>query len=173
MFKVICTAALILTPTLIRADGIGTVDATFDGEARTYHTISVKHGEDTAATATYNNTSRLSSLSIQAHPAPRFTSTDVLSISIDWIGEIDAAKSPMSVEVLYLPQGMSKPFYTTDQMPEAPKITFDSLDISASPGHATGTVEATLCLVPKLYEAPDPTDCMQITAGFDTAIYAR
>lgn len=42
-----------------------------------------------------------------------------------------------------------------------------------SSGHATGSFSGKLCLVPKLYETPDPNDCKLISGTFDTEIQVR
>lgn len=162
-----------LTPLCALADEVGQVTATLGGEERTWYAISVKRGEETASTASLKNSKRLSSLTIQAHPEPRFTTSDVLSLDADWFGLAAAGKAPTTVEILYLPQGMSNPFYTTDQVETRPVMTFDTLAIDGETGQTAGSFTARLCRVAKLYEAPDTSDCLDLEGRFDTQLRIR
>ena len=174
MRSVLATAAIAVGfPSLLSAEEIGQVNAEFDGEQRQWFTIAVKRGDEQAMTASFKNSKRLSSLTVQGHPEARFTTKDVLSVNADWFGEYAPGKAPVSVEILYFPVGMSGPFYTTDQVPDAPVLTIESLDLGSEPGYVAGTFAGRLCAVPKLYEEPDLNDCKAMSGRFDTAVRLR
>lgn len=162
-----------IVPSAVFADQIGEVSATFDGSERQWYTLERTVGEQTAASASFRNTKRLSSLNIQAHPEPRFSNVGVLSISASWFGTFELGKAPVSVEVLYLPEGMSNPFYTSDQVTDGATLAIESINLDEGSGHITGRFTAKLCHVTELYEAPDMGDCKDIDGAFDTKLQVR
>ncbi|MGA9573242.1 MAG: hypothetical protein WBS20_04755 [Lysobacterales bacterium] len=174
MKRAIFTIAFSLAcPAALWAEEVGQINADLDGEARQWFTISVKQGERKALSASFRNDNRLPTLSLQGHPEPRYSSADVLSVTASWFGAYDPAKSPVSVEIIFMPEGMSKPFYTSDQVAESPTLTVDMMEWSDDTGRATGSFSGKICLVPKLYEAPNLDDCKTVSGTFDTAIQVR
>ena len=168
----IATMVAFAMPTVINAEEVGKINLTMNGEAREFFVISATRGDETVRTASFKDDGRLPSLDVQGHPVPRFTASDVFSISAFWFGSFDPGKSP-DVEIIYLPETMTKPFYTSDQVPEAPQFTLDSFEQDGTSGRATGSFTAKLCFVPKLYEPPDMNDCKVIEGTFDTALDVR
>lgn len=173
MFRPVSAAALFLLPQFGFAESVGTVDVDLGGEVRTFHTVGMKRDGQTAMTSTFNLSDRLSDLTIQAHPVPRFTSTDVISINASWFGAYSDGAAPASVEVLWLPEGMSKPFYTSDQVSEAPVLEIGMINRDGETGQITGTISATVCRVSGLYEPPDMEDCLPLTGTFDTQVLVK
>ena len=148
-----------------------TVD--LDGEDRSFYFISVARGDQMAMTASFVDHKRLPSLNFQAHPEPRFTTTDVLSVSGSWFGGYSEGKSLTDIEILFLPKGMSEPHYTTDQVEGDPTLTLDSFEIDGETGQVAGEFSGKMCRVAKLYEAPDLDDCMDITGTFETPLMVQ
>lgn len=160
----------LVIPTAIWAEGVGTINANFGGEQREWHIISVTRGSETIITAGYRDHRMLPTLSLQGHPEPSFTVTDVLSISGSWFGGYSESKPISEVEIIFMPNGMSKPFYTSDQVPGDPVITLERFEKGDETGHASGTFSGKVCLVPELYAEPDLNDCKEISGNFDTPL---
>jgi len=174
MKKIISIALFLLSwPAIVCAKEVGQINAVFDGEERQWYVISVERGDQTVLTASLSNLKRLPSLSLQGHTTPRFSNADVLSINASWFGAYDPAKAPASVEIIFMPKGMSNPFYTSDQVPEAPELTIETMEFDDASGRAKGSFSGKVCLVPKLYEAPDLDNCKTISGTFDTGIQVR
>lgn len=155
------------------AQEVGQINAELNGEARLWHVISITRGDKTALSASMSNLKRLPTLSLQGHLEPKPSTTDALYITAHWMGAFDAAKSPTGVEIIFMPNGMSKPFYTSDQLSEKPALTIDTAVLDESSGHVSGSFSGKICLVPKLYETPDPNDCKTVSGSFDTDIQVR
>lgn len=166
-------ALSVACPAALWAEEIGQINADLDGQARQWFAISVKQGDREALSASFRNDERLPTLSLQGHPEPRFTSTDVLSVTASWFGAYDPAKSPTDVEIIFMPEGMSKPFFTSDQVDETPTLKVDTMEWSDGFGRAAGSFSGKVCLVPKLYEAPNLDDCKTVSGTFDTQIQVR
>ena len=160
-------------PTLVMAEEVGSMTVDLDGEERSFYFISVARGDQTAMTASFVDHKRLPSLNLQAHPEPRFTTTDVLSVSGSWFGGYSEGKPLTDIEILFLPKGMSEPYYTTDQVEGDPTLTLDSFEVDGETGQVAGAFSGKMCRVAKLYEAPDLADCMDITGTFETALMVQ
>lgn len=163
----------LVSPATLWADEIGKLTASFDGEDREWHVISVTQGERTAMSASFGGSKRLPTLSVQGHPEPRFTTSDVISVSGSWFNGYAPGKDVTGVEIIFMPQGMNKPFYTSDQVPGDASMVLESLDLSEEAGEAHGTFDGRICLVQELYAEPDLEDCMDVSGRFDTALQVR
>ncbi len=152
------------------AEQIGTVSLTLDGETEEWFTASGKVGDNTAYTVSFTPSNRLSKLNIQAHPEPKISAKDFMAISVSYFGEYEAGKSPMNVEVLYLPEGMSNPFYTSAGLPTKPTVEVEAMEFDEGFGQIIGTFGATVCKVQGLYEDPNTDDCIEISGRFDSQI---
>ncbi|MHA3980618.1 hypothetical protein ACW9UR_23370 [Halovulum sp. GXIMD14794] len=160
-------------PAMLSAEEIGGMTASFDGEEREWHIISVTRGERTAMSASFSGPERLPTLSLQGHPEPRFTTSDVLAVSGSWFNGYDPGKSITGVEINFMPQGMSKPFYTSHQVPGEATMTLESLELGEETGQAAGAFSGKICLVQELYGEPDLADCKEVSGRFDTLLQVR
>ncbi|QEP30327.1 hypothetical protein [Pukyongiella litopenaei] len=160
----------LVVPTAVSAEGVGTITADFGGETKEWHIISVTRGNETAISAGYRDHRLLPTLSLQGHPEPRFTVNDVLSISGRWFGGYDESKPISGVEIIFMPNGLSNPFYTSDQVPGDPVMTLERFEKDGEAGHATGVFSGKVCLVPEMYAEPDMSDCKDISGSFDTPL---
>ncbi|MCX7560561.1 hypothetical protein OS190_13370 [Sulfitobacter sp. F26204] len=173
MRLVVALVALFGTPCLAQAEQFGSVSAVLDGEQQDWFTISDGAGENMAASASFRKGKTLSDLSIQAHPQPRFSSKSVLSISVSFLGEYEAGKAPMTTELIYLTDGMRKPFYTSEGVTDAMSVDIELLEAEDSIGTVKGTFKSKVCLVKELYADPDLDVCKDISGSFDTQIQIR
>lgn len=169
---ILIVAFLAACPAALWAEEVGQINADLDGEARRWFVISVTKGDRTALSASFRDDKRLPRLSLQGHTEPRYSSADVLHVTAFWFGDYDPEKKP-TAEIIFMPDGMSKPFYTSDQLEEKPTLTVDSMEWSDGAGQVTGSFSGKICLVSKLYETPDPEDCKTISGTFDTRIEVR
>jgi hypothetical protein len=170
--KTILVIALV-APTALWADEVGKITANLDGTQSEWHIISAKRGDKTIMTAGFGGPKKLPSLTLQGHPEPHFSTTGVLSVRGSWFGGYESAKPLSQVEILFLPQGMSKPFYTSDQVPDGAEMVLDNIELGDETGQASGTFSGKICLVQELYEAPDMNNCKVVSGSFNTALQIR
>lgn len=163
-------AATLAGPALAAAEEFGRIEATLNGEARTWYTIALTHGGETDASATFSAAPQVSDLHLQGHPRPSFTTGDVLSIDLMYIGNVGPGAVPMSAEVTYMPTGMTPPIWTSLPDGSGTTVAFDTLDLDGDIGHAAGTFAGTVCLVETVASDPDPTRCQRIEGRFDTQV---
>lgn len=162
--------AAVLFGTGAMAESFGTITADYGGESRQWHTITLVAGGTTAASATFDAGRMLSELHLQGHPRPAYTTTDVLSIDVSYRSPYTPGATPMIIEIIHLPEGMSGPIWTTDRAPTQPKVSFETLDLESDTGRAIGSFEATLCFVESLYAEPDLDRCKPIVGSFETNV---
>lgn len=162
--------AVALLPSFASAEQFGTVALTLNGESQDWYTISNGSGAELSATATFTNNASLSNLSIQAHPEPVYSSDKVLSLTLTYYGAYETGKAPITIEVVYMTDGVRNPFYTSDGGDSPPTVSIDLLEDGHNPGHVTGHFAAKICLLKELSGEPDPNDCKDITGRFDTRI---
>ncbi|WP_112321365.1 hypothetical protein [Oceanibium sediminis] len=152
------------------AESFGTISADHGGDSRDWFTIRIDTGNATGASATFRAGKMLSNLHMQGHPKPSFTTKDVLSIDASFRSPYKPGAAPMIVEIILMPDGMSRPFWTSDQAPGPAEISFETLDLNSDPGRAVGTFSAVLCMVEELYAEPDLDSCKPISGSFETNI---
>jgi len=149
----------------------GTVNGDLNGEARQWFTLMVPMDDRLIATATLKFNRRWTDLHIQAGPTTSFTTNDVISIDLMFMGEMAAGASPMSTEVTYLPEGMSGPIWTTAEAEHGqPTVTFETLEIAEDLGRAIGTFSARLCFQDGFVAPVDLDNCQDISGHFDTQL---
>ncbi|WP_417268761.1 hypothetical protein [Celeribacter sp.] len=175
MLTLLRIAALVLFsfPAATAAEQLGTVSIIWDGEAQDWFTISDDSGDALIAWASLKNGERLSSISIQAHPNPRFSSKNILSISLTYLGAFEPDTPPNEAEFIYTTNGMRPPFYTSAGAPIAPTVTIEGYEATQQDGQLTGTFSATLCLAKDLYGDVDTNDCKDLSGSFSTGILLR
>lgn len=157
-------------PTIASADQFGTVAITLNEESQNWYTISSNSGGALSASATFTNDTTLSNLSIQAHPEPVYSANKVLSIALTYYGAYETGKAPITIEVVYLTDGIQNPFYTSDGVASTPTASVELLEDGENPGHVTGHFAAKICLLKELSGEPDPNDCKDIKGRFDTGL---
>lgn len=152
------------------AEEFGRIEATLNGEARTWYTLTMTRDGETDASARFSTNQFTSDLHLQGHPQPSFTSTDVLSIDLRYSGKYQPGAAPMEAEIMYLPAGMKPPFWTSSQTGTPVSVTFEDLSLDGETGRAAGTFTATLCMMQTLGGDPDTSQCQPIEGRFDTRV---
>lgn len=172
---VIATLALALAASApAQAEEFGRIDATLNGDARTWYTITLQQGGQRDASATFSSRrigfSSSSDLHIQGHPRPSFTTSDVLSIDLTTVGDIEPGTVADGVEVMYMPTGMRPPFWTSGEGAGSASVSFETLTLDGEIGRAVGTFQTTVCIKETLMADADPTRCQDIAGRFDTQV---
>lgn len=174
--RLVCVAAIsgmALTATQLAAAQpqsapMGSLEASIDGAPYTGETLKTpSEGTSTAAFRAYGP---VVNLSLQAHdPQAESLMHNVLSLEISLMGN-DASASVIESSASYWPEGMGKPFYTSDEGGGETQITFEALSLDGDDAKASGSFTTTACLKKGYLEEIDMTDCLPIEGRFDTAL---
>lgn len=169
----ICMALSLALPLPALSQEFGQIAATYDGEERTWYTIARESGGETQATATYGSSlANFFDLHIQGHPRPTFTSTDVLSVDAMVQGGIEAGGRLVDVEILHIPDGISRPTWTSQDAPTRSTLSIEAIE-TGEPGETgtlTGTFSGQVCLRESMTAEPDPMNCRMIEGRIKTRI---
>ncbi|MDF0600406.1 hypothetical protein P1J78_06665 [Psychromarinibacter sp. C21-152] len=157
-------------PAAALAEEFGTVTVDMGGEARTFYTITAESGGETAATAEFGKQSMFTTLHIQAHPAPRFTATDVISLDLMWMGDFAPGKAPNSVELIHMPDGMNGPIWTNEG---APQPIATDLEIDLEGGTVRGSFGGPLCIRESIAAETDTGTCMEVSGTVESGLLVQ
>ncbi|MFW8566112.1 hypothetical protein [Orrella sp. 11846] len=147
---------------------VGAVNATIDGTPYAGETLDVP--SEGTSTAEFRSFGPTASLSIQAHdPEAESIMRNVLSIKISLMGS-DASASIMDASVSWWPDGMSKPFYLSEDSGTAPEVVFDALSLEDGASTAQGSFSAIVCRKDSMFAEADTSDCRQVEGTFDTPL---
>src|SRR5690606_23956543 len=109
------------------ADSMGSVTATIDGKP--YSAITLSSTSSRAASATFSQIGAMVQISIQGHDLDTGDIMDnVLNLEVSLMGA-DASSKIYEATLMYWPQGMSKPFYTSDGVGSTVAVTWDQLSL--------------------------------------------
>lgn len=162
--------ALCMTPPALSQGGstpVGTINATIDGTPYYGETLDVP--SEGTSTAELRSFGPVNSISIQAHdPQAEGIMRNVLSIEVSLMG-IDASASIMEASVSWWPEGMSEPFYLSEESGTAPEIVFDALSLENGAA-AQGNFSAVVCRRDGTFAEADTSDCRQVEGTFDTVL---
>lgn len=147
---------------------VGTVDATIDGTPYSGETLDVpSEGTSTAEVRFFGP---VTSISIQAHdPEAESIMQNVLTMEVSLMGN-DASASMMDVSVSWWPEGMSPPFYLSEDSGAAPEVVFDALSLEDGAATAQGRFLAVVCRRDSMLAEVDTSDCRPVEGTFDTAL---
>ncbi|QRX65052.1 hypothetical protein JS578_13350 (plasmid) [Dysgonomonadaceae bacterium zrk40] len=147
---------------------VGAVNATIDGTPYAGETLDVP--SEGTTTAEFRSFGPVTSLSIQAHdPQAESIMRNVLSVEVSLMGS-DASASIMDVSVSWWPDGMSEPFYLSEDSGTAPEIVFDAISLEDGAAAAQGSFSAVVCRRDGMFADADTSDCLPIEGTFDTAL---
>lgn len=164
----VATAAIL--PGSLAAQELGRITGHLDGAARVWHTIRMTQMGRTVASAGIAQGPRLTEIGIQGHPEPRFATEGMLTLDIRYPGAYVPGAEPLSVDILYMPQGMGGPFWTSDGAPRRPNVEIVLLDVWGNFGRLRAAFAGQLCLRKIISSATDPENCREITGVVDTGL---
>ncbi|MGV0908504.1 hypothetical protein [Martelella sp. FOR1707] len=142
------------------------VDATIDETPYSGETLDIP--SEGTSTAEFRPMGPVTSISIQAHnPDAESIMRDVLTIEVSLMGG-DASASIMDVSVSWWPNGMSEPFYLSEDSGTPAEIVFDVLSLEDGAAAAQGRFSAVVCRRDSMFADADPNDCRRVEGTFDT-----
>lgn len=159
---------LALFPLSALAEEMGTIDADLGGEAKTWYTITLGGNSTDDSSATFDDEGGFAMLHLQGHPGDRFTTNDVISVDLMWMGTFSAEKAPISVEFLYMPNGMTGPFWTSEDAPQPATADFDVV-VEGDP-KVTGTFSGMLCFKEGITTPVDTANCKPFSGTVDSTL---
>ncbi|MDF0598311.1 hypothetical protein [Psychromarinibacter halotolerans] len=165
--------AAFASSTATTAEELGRITGFLDGEPTAWHTITMQQGGRTVATASVVQGVRLTELYVQGHPEARFGTAGLLSLEARYTGTYAPGATPLSVDVLFMPDGMGGPFWTSRGAARAPVLDIVSLEIWGNFGRLEAVFDAQLCLRPIISAATDPDTCRKVTGVIETELSAE
>jgi len=166
-------AVAVVLPCAGHTDELGQITAFMDGDQRTWHVITFEQSGRDFATATFRQSGHLAELQMQGHPVPEFTSKEVLSIDARFKGLYTPEAEPMSVDILYTPNGLSGPFWTSRGTQEQPDFEILSFDIWGDVGTLSALFSGQICKRQRLFSQTDTTDCIRVNGLVETRVEMR
>lgn len=166
-------AALTCAATAARADELGRIAARFDGAELVWQTVAVRRADGTMATASLRLGPRMTELYLQGHRAGGDTRTDVFSLDLRYGSPYSDGAEPLFADILYMPEGMGGPFWTSDGAAEMPTIRVLTLEVWGGFGRVDAVFAGELCLKERITAAPDPTRCKEVTGRVETELFVE
>lgn len=152
----------------IAKTAMGSVDAKIGDMAYSGETLHVP--SEGTSTAEIQSFGPMTSISIQAHdPEAGSLMRNVLSIEVSLMGS-DASASIIEPSVSWWPEGMSPPFYLSEDSGTAPEVVFDTLSLEDGAAAAKGRFSAVVCRRDSMLAEADTSDCLPVEGTFDTAL---
>lgn len=161
--------SLTATAGISEKDAMGKVTATIGDKA--YEGIALSAKGERSASATFHSIGGVVTiLSIQTFdPDADRMMNNVLTLEIPVTGP-GASAQFYGASVSFWPEGMSKPFYISDEEnKEAVTFKLDTIELGAN-AKAKGSFQTKICRKDGMFKAADPSDCMTVKGRFDTSL---
>lgn len=156
------------------AEELGQVQFTFDGEERSWFTMTYEVGGTPRPSARVKSNSFGDVVDIDAFPDAGSPTLERLSLS--WIyprslvGTALPEQTPVvSFDITWLLGMVTGPQWVSRNE----QLDLTTIDLEGDEGRVTGTFIAELCYVEKLYGDPDESTCQPISGAIDTRIGRR
>lgn len=146
-------------------DALGTMRAFIDGKEGVWHTITMNQGSKPVATASFAQSAQHTDLYLQGHVEPRFVSKGMLSVEVRYAGQFDPAEDPVSVEIIFMPNGLGGQFFTTRG--SEPQFQIVDISVWGNSGELTAAFSGELCAA-WMNRPRDPTDCKALSGLVNT-----
>lgn len=157
------TSFFIAAPALAETP-IGEISGEIGGEAFVWETLDVP--SEGTATAEFSEFGPVTTVSIQGHErGGESRMRNVVSLDFSLMGN-----DVMDIDVGFFPNGLSAPFYVSDDAPRGAEISFDTLDLAGDAGTAEGSFTALLCRKDGIMSPPDTSDCLEASGSFVTQL---
>lgn len=163
-------AAVLVVGSAAHGEVLGWIEADLGGKEMSWHTITVARTDGDIATASLRLGPRLTEFQIQGHRTAAFTSRDVLSLDLRYPVPFELGAPPVAIDILYMPEGMGGPFWTSAGAGMAPVVQLLSLDVWGSYGRVEALFAGELCLRPIISSATDPDTCRDLTGRIETEL---
>ena len=160
-----------MAPSSAVSEILGRIEARLGDAEMAWNTITGTRGNGTMATASLRLGPRLTELHIEGFPGADFTSQGVLSLDLRYLTPYSPDRAPLAVDILYMPDGMGGPFWTSDGASMAPVVRVLSLDVWGAVGRVDALFAADLCLRPIISSATDPDTCRALSGRVETELF--
>ena len=143
---------------------IGQIAGDIAGDSFVWETLDVL--SEGNATAEFSEFGPVTTITIQGHEqggASRMR--NVISLDLSLMGG-----DIMDADISFFPNGMSGPFYVSEDAPRGPEISFEALDLDGDAGMAEGSFTALLCRKDSFMSPPDTDDCIEARGRFTTQL---
>lgn len=167
----LCVVLFLASPAMaMEVEEIGTMQTTFDNDSITLPTVLATQGDETSPTAyLFRPGAGISSLTISSY-SPGNSRLFVELMYFEVTPTPDMA--PVLVAVSYDPPGTGQ-FWTSEEAPTPPSVTFTTLEVDGEEGRAVGTFEALLCFAEDYGAEADLDNCRPIEGSFDTRFFVE
>lgn len=155
--------ALICVPAVGRAQELGKITAYLNGKEHVWYTISMTQSGKSVATASIRESSAQVAFYLQGHPEPRFSSKNMLSLDVRYSRQLDLDSAPNSVEILYLPNGMAGPVWTSVGTTRPAEFQIVDFNLWGGTGEIIAAFSAELCATQITSGPVDLDDCLQLS----------
>lgn len=152
---------------------LGRMTAFLNGESMSWHLITFRQGGRLTSSASFRQNAHKAELILHGHAEPRFTSKGALTIEVRYEGIYEAGAEPIGMDILYLPEGMRGPIWTSNDAPEPPRIEFLAFDIWGDVGRLEAVFSGQLCLRRFIYSPTDTSQCMTLSGQVTTEFVAE
>ncbi|WP_205758644.1 hypothetical protein [Qingshengfaniella alkalisoli] len=153
----------------IEKTSVGAINATIGGEPYAGDTLDVP--SEGTATADFQSFGPVTMISVQAHdPQDESIMHNVLSIEISLMGEGASATLMEDPTVWWWPEGMSEPFYFSEDSGVVPDVKIDELSLEDGAAAIKGSFSAQICRKESMFAEADMNECKPIEGTFDTAL---
>ncbi len=154
------------------AETLGQMTAFLDRERHTWHLIAFDHRQRHVSSASFRQTPNKAELILHGHLEPHFTSRGGLSIEVRYKGTFDMGAKPVGLDILYLPEGLRGPIWTSSDADEIPTIEITDFTVWGDVGHVEAVFFARLCLRRTIYAPTDRNTCKTLNGQITTALAA-
>jgi hypothetical protein len=143
---------------------IGEISGEIGDEAFVWETLDVP--SEGTATAAFSEFGPVTTVSIQGHEqGGESRMRNVVSLDFSLMGN-----DVMDIDVGFFPNGLSAPFYVSDDAPRGAEISFDTLDLDDDAARAEGSFTALLCRKDGMMSPPDTDNCIEARGTFVTQL---
>lgn len=151
------------------AEELGQVQFTFDGEDRSWFTMTYDVGGTPRPSAYLQSTSVGGTVKIDAFPDREKPTIERLSLSWRYPRSVIRSDSPdftrvADINITRLLESATGPQWVSRNG----KLELTAADLEGDEGHIVGTFTGELCYVDKPYDDPDESTCQPISGTIDT-----
>jgi hypothetical protein len=168
---IVIVTILLVAPGRAASQGLGRIEARIGDTDMRWQTITTARTRGTEASAAIRFGPRLTEIQIQGYPGAEFTSSDAISVDVRYLGPYAPDAVPMSVDILYMPEGMGGPFWTSNGATIAPTVRVLALDVWGAFGRIDLLFAGELCLRMIISAATDPGRCQEVTGRIETDLF--
>lgn len=149
---------------------LGRMTAFVDGVPRSWHLITFEKGGELTSSAGFRQTAHKAEFFLHGHARPEFTSKGGLSLEVRYPGRYAPDVQPMGIDILYLPEGLRGPIWTSNDAPEPPSIEVIAFDVWGGVGYFEAVFQAQLCLREFIYSPTDTSQCLSVSGQVSTEL---